>query len=145
MAVSKAPRAGITPTRLSAYLAKQIDALSGIKSQRQIANELGYDKGNIISMFKTGEAKFPLHKLPALARSLNIDLAFLVRLGVEQYFADDKEGWKELSKTLDRLVSENEMEFVGYLRDISGNTDPHLDEDMRAAIAEAYARRKGGA
>lgn len=146
MAVNaKEPRPGTTPTRLSVYLTKQIDALSGIKSQREIANELGYDKGNIISMFKAGEAKFPLHKLPALARSLNVDLAFLVRLGVEQYFNEDKEGWKELSKTLDRVVSDREMEFIRHLREISDNSDPHLDDDMRRALTKAYESRTSGA
>jgi len=44
-------------TMVAKYLDKQIDALKGVKTQREIALEAGYDKPNIISMFKRGEAK----------------------------------------------------------------------------------------
>lgn len=47
-------------TSMARYLTKQIDALSGIKNQREIAAEIGYDKPNMISMFKRGETKVPL-------------------------------------------------------------------------------------
>ena len=140
MATTAKPRPGVKPTRLSNYLAKQIDALAGIKSQREIAYELGYDKGNIVSMWKTGEAKFPLHKLPDLARVLHIDLGFLLRLAVEQYFDEDnsnKIAWDELSRTLDRVISSNEMEIIQYIRKVSGDSDPRLDDKLRIALSRA--------
>lgn len=145
MAESVKPRPGTKPTRLSNYLAKQIDALAGIKSQREIANELGYDKGNIVSMWKTGEAKFPLHKLPDLARVLRIDLGFLLRLAVEQYFDDEprnKAAWGELSKTLDRVVSSNEMEIIQYIRSVSEDSDPRLDDELKNGIDAALKRQR---
>ena len=51
---------------MSTYIAKKIYELGGRKTQREIATEIGYDKPNMISMFKTGEAKVPLCKIPAL-------------------------------------------------------------------------------
>ena len=48
------------------YLDKQIEALKGAKSQREIAGEIGYESPNLISMFKRGEARVPLDKIPLL-------------------------------------------------------------------------------
>ncbi|MGZ9053126.1 MAG: helix-turn-helix domain-containing protein [Rhodoplanes sp.] len=63
---------------------KQITAISGVKSQREIAAELGYERPNIISMMKRGETKLPLDKVPALAKALHVDPAHLFRLALEQ-------------------------------------------------------------
>lgn len=135
----KTQRPGVTQTRLSNYLAKQIDALKGIKSQREIAADLGYNKANIISMFKTGEAKVPLDKLPALSRSLGVDLMLLLRLGIEQLTPDDNDAWVEITRAFDRVVTENEFEIVKAVREASGNIDPRLDDDRRIAIAKIFS------
>ena len=140
MVVKAKARPGVTETKLSRYLSKTIAGLEGIKSQREIAADLGYEKSNIISMFKSGEAKVPLDKLPALARSLNVDLGFLLRLGLEQYFKGDNRGWVELNRVLDRSVSENELEIVRYVREVSGESDPRLDEDRKHALRDAFSR-----
>ena len=50
---------------IAAFLTRQIEALSGRKTQRAIALEIGYDKPNMISMFKRGETKAPARKNPA--------------------------------------------------------------------------------
>ncbi|HEV7286880.1 MAG TPA: hypothetical protein VGN75_18685 [Kaistia sp.] len=133
-------RPGVTETKLSRYLSKTIAGLEGTKSQREIAADLGYEKSNIISMFKSGEAKVPLDKLPALARSLSVDLGFLLRLGLEQYFKNDNHGWTELNRALDRSVSENELEIVRYIREVSNETNPRLDEDRKHALRAAFSR-----
>jgi transcriptional regulator with XRE-family HTH domain len=51
------------------------------KTQRQIAQEIGYTKPNIITMFKQGLTKLPLEKIGPLAKALEIapdDLFFKV-------------------------------------------------------------------
>ena len=53
------------------YITPYIDN-SG-KMLREIANDIGYKKHNMISLIKTGEAKLPLNKVPLLAQSLNIN------------------------------------------------------------------------
>src|SRR6478672_9227328 len=75
-------------TKLAKYLTTQIDAISHEKSQRDIATEIGYEKPNMISMFKRGEAKVPLDKIPALAEALHVDPAHMLRLAFEQYWPD---------------------------------------------------------
>src|SRR5580704_11911538 len=71
---------------IAKYLDKQIDALKGVKTQREIAAEIGYDKPNMISMFKHAEVKAPLDKIPSLAKALHVDPAHLFRLALEQYW-----------------------------------------------------------
>src|ERR1035441_9580889 len=70
-------------TALAKFLDRRIDALKGVKTQREIAAEIGYAKPNIVSMFKRGECKVPLEKIPALAKALGVDPAHLFRLGFE--------------------------------------------------------------
>ena len=48
---------------LANYISLKIDHLKGVKNQREIAKEIGYDHPNMISMFKYGEAKIPLVKV----------------------------------------------------------------------------------
>lgn len=140
MATVKNQRPGINATRLSAYLTKQIEALKDIKSQREIAADLGYPKANIISMFKSGEAKVPLDKLPALARSLGVDLGLLLKLGLDQYFTDDKEGWIDLTRVMDRAVTANELEIIQFIREVANGSDPRLDDEAKVEIKKAFSR-----
>ena len=99
------PFAGSTIAR---YLDKQIDTLKGVKTQREIAFEIGYEKPNMISMFKRGEVKVPLDKIPALAKAVNADPGHLFRLALEQY-------WPTLGETIQRIfgrtVTANEEEI----------------------------------
>ena len=53
------------------YLTQQI-AVSGV-SQKNLADQLGYDKPNIITMFKQGKTKVPLNKIAPIAKILGID------------------------------------------------------------------------
>ena len=69
--------------RVTQYIAKQIDIQVSLgKNQRLIAKEIGYGKPNMISMFKRGEARIPFGKIPALAKSLNVDPAYMFRLAI---------------------------------------------------------------
>lgn len=113
------------------YLRKQIDALAPLKSQREIAAEMGYEKPNILSMFKRGEAKVPLDRIPAMAKALNVDPIFLFRLSMEQYWTDKHAA---LSALVNNIVSNNEMEIVKAIREISENTDPPLTEKLHTAL-----------
>ena len=80
----KAISAPHADTALCKFVTKQIAALSGVKSQREIAAEVGYDRPNIISMIKNGVTALPLDKVPAFAKALDVDPRHLFRLTLEQ-------------------------------------------------------------
>lgn len=121
--------------QLAHYIAAQLDALDGLKTQRDVARELGYDKPNIISMFKRGEAKVPLAKVYRLARALNGDPKHVWRLALQQL--DDP----SIGEAVTRIfggdpVTENETELIELLRRVSDGLDPKLSPEQKALIEE---------
>jgi len=51
---NKPTRNAVAQSSIAKYLDKQIEALKSVKTQRQIAADIGYEKPNIVSMFKLG-------------------------------------------------------------------------------------------
>lgn len=123
-------------TKIAIYLREQIEALEGIKSQREIALECGYDKPNILSMFKCGEMKIPLDQIPPLAKALNADPRLLVGLGLEQYFDENS----VIVSMFRNTVSDNETAIVNLIREVTGGTDPSLSPVLSEALCEAFAK-----
>lgn len=126
---------------LAIFLTKQIDALSGRKSQREIATEIGYDKPNMISMFKRGETKVPLDKVPALAKALNFDPKHLFRLAMEQQ-------WPGMKKVVDELfsniASDNEADILlRPWRAITKERDPSPTSRTAEILERAFKEIMG--
>lgn len=55
------------------------------KSLYCIAKESGFAMPNFISMIRTGKAKLPLDKLPAIAKSLDMDARYLLETALKEY------------------------------------------------------------
>ena len=96
--------------------------MKGFKTQREIAEEVGFNTPNMISMLKNGDSKIPLDKIALLARALDVDPGHLLRLGLEQY-------WTGLAEVIDEvfghIASANEFElFLKKWRQVTENTDP---------------------
>ena len=141
MNTSNRPGMPFAGTTVAKYIDLQIDALKGVKTQREIAAEIGYDKPNMISMFKRGEVKVPLDKVPALAKALHVDPAHLFRLALEQY-------WPELGATIEgifgRTVTEKEFEFlIKPWRAATDNTDisptSRFEREFRTALNDEHS------
>lgn len=110
-------------TRMTEFLQRTLDKLKDETTHTEIAHKLGYPKSNIISMFKTGETKVPLDKIPDLAEALHVDVAHLMRLGLEQYWP---ERMGVITEVFSRMVTANEMELLEEIRRRTKNTDPKL-------------------
>jgi len=125
---------GPIPAALSiaSYVSRQIDALKGVKTQREIAAELGYDKPNMISMLKTGDTKVPLEKIPLLAKALGVDAAHLFRLALEQYWPGLEMTIAEIFGTL--ATSNEEAIFLTKWRAATSNMDPAPNAKIDAAF-----------
>lgn len=65
------------------YLTAQIEICG--KSQKQIAEEVGFPKANVLTMIKHGTTRIPIHRVPALARSLGVDPARFMRMVLNEY------------------------------------------------------------
>jgi chaperonin cofactor prefoldin len=113
------------------YLEKQI-AICG-KRQKVIAEELGYDKPNIITMFKQGVTKVPLNKVELLAKAIGIDPYSLLKKAMTEYTPGM---WSTIEIIRDRAVTDNEYEMVKKLRNSSNYDDPlYLNEILEKQIA----------
>lgn len=98
---------------LTAFLAAAMDA-SG-KTQRQIADECGYKRPNIVSMIKNGEIDLPIGKVGAFARCLGLDAPNLMSMLLKEKYP---EIWEAFYAILgNRMVSTEEAELLDFLRE----------------------------
>ena len=74
------------PSKVAEYLTRHIDGSD--KSQYQIAQEAGFDRPNIISMFKVGLTKLPIARIAAMAAAIDADANELFRLCMEEYLPE---------------------------------------------------------
>jgi len=96
----------ITPTSVAEFIADRLAAID--KTQRQIANECGFESPNIISLFKTGSTKLPLNRIGPLAKALDVDPAHLLRLAMLEYLPDT---WGALEDVMQStLLTANELD-----------------------------------
>ena len=128
-------------TRLVQFLDKHLESLTGVVCQADIAKALGYTKPNIISMFKTGQTKVPLEKIPDLAEVIRVDPVFLMRLCLEQYWP---RRFDVLKPMFANMVTDNERAMVKVCRDVVGDVDYRLPrealDEIKAVINRAVAR-----
>jgi len=130
----KKPGMPFADSAVAKYIDKKIDELKGVKTQREIAAEIDYDKPNMISMFKRGEARVPLDKIPLLAKALGVDPAHMFRLALEQYWPDRGD---IIAKLFGRLASENEEEiFLKPWRTATRNADPETTVKIQVAVTK---------
>ena len=137
--MAKSPtRAGMpyANTPLAQYISELIDIQAGRgKTQRQIAQEIGYEMPNMVSMFKRGEAKVPLDKILLLAKALNADPAYMLRLALRQY-------WPVVCKAIDEIfgtvLTKNEIKMIEIIRHVTKGTDPNLTYDLECKLKAAF-------
>ncbi|MDP1692119.1 MAG: hypothetical protein Q8L49_09270 [Burkholderiaceae bacterium] len=67
------------------------------KSQDRIAEEIGFDKPNMITMVKQGKTKLPMDRIEATACSLDVDHYELLDLTISEYHP---EAWDFIRRTL---------------------------------------------
>jgi cyanate lyase len=130
------------------YLTYQLDLSD--KTQNEVAEEVGYSKPNIISMFKQGQAKLPINKVPQMAAALGVDKVHLLRLCLSEYMP---ETWAVINDLLGKnLVSDYEEKIIEVIRAATGDEDIVLSatetEEVTALftkIAERHAKDKSAA
>lgn len=131
-AVKHKSKQGVT---VAEFLANQI-AISG-KSQKEIADELGYDKANIITMFKQGLTKLPVYKVKLMAQSLGIDPIRLMNIVMNEYMP---EAWAAIQEVIGIAVTENEREIINELRNITKDSDPKMITSDQKQLLKEFAR-----
>lgn len=132
--------------RISAarYLEQQL-AMCG-KSQREVAEEIGYTNPNIITMFKNGATKIPVNKAGPIARALGVDPVFVLRLLMSEYMP---EVWTEIEAVLSKNIalSGEDIDVAHFIRGVANGFPINISiADNRvvleAAVKEVVSRDK---
>ena len=102
------------------FIAERL-ASSG-RTQREIADECGFENPNILSMFKSAAAKVPMNRIGPLAKALDADAAHLLRLVMSEYVPDT---WQALETIMQGTVlTANELDLVRRFRVVTGDQNP---------------------
>lgn len=108
------------------------------KTQRQVAQECGFDNPNVISMFKRGQLKLPINRIEALAKALDADPVHLLRLVMLENLPESWTAIEDIMKST--ILTANEFELVRAFREVTGDADAQavvIDRDAVIAIVTA--------
>lgn len=126
------------------YLEQQL-AMCG-KSQREVAEEIGYTNPNIITMFKNGATKIPVNKAGLIARALGVDPIFMLRLLMSEYMP---EAWAEIETILSKNIalSGEDIEVAHFIRGVANGfpIDISIADNrvvLETAVKEVVSRDK---
>ena len=125
-------------TRLANYIERRALELKPKKSQLQIANEAGFPNPNMVTMIKQGASKLAIDRVPAMARALECDPAYLMRLAMEQAYGETAA--KALIEVFGTPISANELGWIEEIREASDHADPRLTVRTRSALRAIFGR-----
>ncbi|WP_439562170.1 helix-turn-helix domain-containing protein [Roseinatronobacter sp.] len=125
-----------TPT--ARYIADRVRDLAHRKTQSEIAAEAGFVNANFMSLLKSGKNKLPLDRVPSLARALEVDPAYLMRMALDQ--AVGATTAKAIIDIFGTPATENEIGWLNEIRDASDNTDPRLTARSRAVLRGIFGK-----
>lgn len=91
------------------------------KTQKEIAEEIGFEKPNIITMLKQGKTKLPIGRIGPLARAIDADPAHLLRLVMSEYSPETWEAIEDVTQST--ILTANELKLVRAYREATGNSD----------------------
>ena len=133
MVTSKAskvtPASASKPKNVAEYITWQIN-LCG-KKQTQIAEEVGFEKPNVITMIKQGKTKVPINKIGKFAKALEVDPIFFMKMVFTEYMPDAMEAINSIINQ--PIITQNEWEIVEVIRSAKVvNPKLRTDEERRA-------------
>ncbi|VDS09265.1 hypothetical protein PARHAE_02462 [Paracoccus haematequi] len=125
-------------TETAKLIAGRIRDLSHRKTQAEIASEAGFANANMMTFLKNGRNKVPLDRVPSLAKALEVDPAYLMRLTLDQ--AVGATAAKAITEIFGTPATENERGWLSEIRDASDNTDPRLTARSRAMLRGIFGK-----
>ena len=83
------------------------------KTLRQICNEVGFARSNVLTMMQNGTCKVPIQRIPALAEACGVPAVPFVRIAMQEYHP---EVWHVMEDVLGGFLAEDEVEWLDVLR-----------------------------
>lgn len=79
------------------------------KTQKEIADEVGFDKPNVITMIKQGKTKLPMAKIGRMAMALETDPVHLMKLCMSTYHP---ETWQSIEPYMESALTHDEAVLI---------------------------------
>lgn len=125
------------PTRFSKYLTKHL--AKSPKSQKEIAEAVGFTNPNMITMLKQGHVKLAIDRVPAMARTLGVDPVDMFKLALTQFY--DDASVKLLVDILEAGISPAESAILRVVREACGEDTPAMTPEQETALREVFTAK----
>lgn len=110
------------------FLAERIEASGQL--QKDIAEKVGFEKPNMITMVKQGKTRLPLDKVGPMAKALEVDPLQLLQLCMQEYYPHT---WSSIAQLLTPAITEDERQLLAALRaSVGGPFLSALSDESRA-------------
>lgn len=126
-------------SELSRLITARLEDISFQKSQREVADEVGFTSRNMLSLIKSGSTKLSLDRVPAMAKALGFELEVVMLPALRQYHTE--EVINLLRETFGSTETQTEHEILSIARK-NMNTKERLSYETRAALAEVFSKNK---
>lgn len=121
------------------FVAQQL-ALSDL-TQREVAERLGYDRPNFITMIKQGQSKLPINKAPLLAKTLGLDPAHFLRIVLQEYSPEIWAAIEEVYESRERpLLTADEAEIIKIVREEAPDVPLDMHNDRNRELVATTIR-----
>lgn len=124
-----------TPTRFSNYIMKLL--MESTKSQREIAEAVGFKNQNMITMLKQGHVKLALDRVPSMAKALGVDPVDMLKLALTQFY--DDASVRLLIDLIETGVSKEERAILNVIREAAGDAPPVMTKKREDALRELFS------
>lgn len=93
------------------------------KSQKEIADEMGLDNANLITMWKNGSSRVPPNRILSLANALEVDAWFFLRLALLEYYPQLYAIIEKVAPS-PLILTKNEIAMIKSFREVTDFADP---------------------
>lgn len=100
-------------------------------TQREIADHVGFNHPNIISMLKSGETRIPLDRAPALSAILGLNQQDFLLKAIEEYHPNV---YEVLVNVLGLPLSDAEISILGIYRMATVHGEIEVTDPFRRAF-----------
>lgn len=127
------------PATVAEYVSLQL-RLCG-KDQTEVAQEVGFNKPNVLTMIKQGKTKVPLERIGPLAKAMGVDPVFFFRMVVNEYLPTLMPIIEGIFNA--PIISQNELEFIDVVRSAKVINPKLRTEEERRQLRKFVDTLKG--
>lgn len=126
-------------SELSRLVTARLEDIAFKKSQREVADEVGFANRNMLSLIKSGQTKLSLDRVPAMTKALDLELSVVMLAALRQYYNEDV--ISTLRETFGTTETRTEHEILSIAR-LNMNTRATITFETRHALADVFANNK---